>query len=301
MINNRQAGRRRGRGNGQRQGGNPGRPDNGNRIDSRARGNANQLYEKYKNLASDAQRQGDRVNTEYYLQFADHYFRVLSESRGRFEEQGQRRQRDDNFVNGFDSDFDGDEEFGDEGESIRAGEQGGDEQPRREAGARNDGQSRREDGQSRREEGQPRRDEARRDGRRDREAGGERDGYRDGGRRGDRRGLVSNGEGREAADGQAVETAEAAPALSASAPSAGMMVANDVGDTDSVQAEPRRRGRPRRERPVETVEADAAVIEAERLPPSLSAGNDVGPAEDAPKPRRRRTRTVEGGEVTSAG
>jgi hypothetical protein len=85
-MNNRQAGRRRGRG-GQRSQGNPNRgPDNGNRIDNRARGNAAQLLEKYKNLARDAQLSGDRVNTEYYLQFADHYFRVLSENRARFED-----------------------------------------------------------------------------------------------------------------------------------------------------------------------------------------------------------------------
>src|SRR6195952_4644649 len=85
INNNRQAGRRRGRG-GQRQGGNP-NAGNGNRIDNRARGNAAQLLEKYKALASDAQRQGDRGNAEYYLQFADHYFRVLAENRNRFEEQ----------------------------------------------------------------------------------------------------------------------------------------------------------------------------------------------------------------------
>jgi hypothetical protein len=91
LINNRQAGRRRGRGGQQqRPQGNPGRQDNGNRIDNRARGNAAQLLEKYKTLARDAQMQGDRVNTEYYLQFADHYFRVLAETRSRFEE--NRRQ-----------------------------------------------------------------------------------------------------------------------------------------------------------------------------------------------------------------
>ncbi|WP_363130270.1 DUF4167 domain-containing protein [Sphingomonas sp.] len=111
INNNRQAGRRRGRG-GQRQGG--GNPaGNGNRIDNRARGNAAQLLEKYKALASDAQRQGDRVNAEYYLQFADHYFRVLAESRSRFEEQNpnqnQRRGREDGF------DEDGDEGFEDDG------------------------------------------------------------------------------------------------------------------------------------------------------------------------------------------
>ena len=104
MINNRQSGRRRGRGggNGQRQGGGP--QGNGSRIDNRARGNANQLYEKYKNMAADAQRAGDRVNTEYYLQFADHYFRVLSESRSRFEEQQQQRRGREDF--GFEGGYD---------------------------------------------------------------------------------------------------------------------------------------------------------------------------------------------------
>jgi len=111
-MNNRQAGRRRGRG-GQRSQGNP---QGGNRIDNRARGNANQLYEKYKNLARDAQMQGDRVNTEYYLQFADHYFRVLNENRSRAEEH-QRRHRED-----ADDSFDND----DEGEDQRADEQRGD-------------------------------------------------------------------------------------------------------------------------------------------------------------------------------
>ncbi len=44
-------------------------------------------------LARDAQLAGDRVQTEYYLQFADHYFRVLSESRARFDEQNQQHRR----------------------------------------------------------------------------------------------------------------------------------------------------------------------------------------------------------------
>jgi hypothetical protein len=92
LINNRQGGRRRGRGGqrGQNLGGQP-----GNRQDNRQRGNAAQLLEKYKSMARDAQLAGDRVQTEYYLQYADHYFRVLSESRARFEEQNPRRQRDD--------------------------------------------------------------------------------------------------------------------------------------------------------------------------------------------------------------
>jgi hypothetical protein len=68
--------RRRGRGN------RPGGGGNGqqlNRIDSRARGNAPQLLEKYRKLAQDAHLNGDRVQAEYYLQFADHYFRVLAD------------------------------------------------------------------------------------------------------------------------------------------------------------------------------------------------------------------------------
>ena len=91
LINNRQGGRRRGRG-GQRPQGMSGRPD-GNRQDNRQRGNAAQLLEKYKALARDMQLAGDRVQTEYYLQFADHYFRVLEEGRSRFEEQNQRVRR----------------------------------------------------------------------------------------------------------------------------------------------------------------------------------------------------------------
>jgi len=95
LINNRQNNRRRGRGGGPRPNGpNPGN-DRGNRIDNRSRGNASQLFEKYKTLARDAQMQGDRVMSEYYFQFADHYFRVLSENRSRFEEQGQGRGRPD--------------------------------------------------------------------------------------------------------------------------------------------------------------------------------------------------------------
>ena len=114
MINNnrQQNGRRRGRG-GQRQGGGGGNQGNGSRIDNRARGNAAQLLEKYKNLARRRAAQGDRVNTEYYLQFADHYFRVLSEQRGRFEEQDRRAPA---VADGFDDDDDFD---GDDGDDAR--------------------------------------------------------------------------------------------------------------------------------------------------------------------------------------
>jgi hypothetical protein len=88
----------------------------GNRPDNRQRGNAAQLLEKYKTLARDAQLAGDRVQTEYYLQYADHYFRVLEENRSRYEEQqAQRRPRRDD--EDYDSDVEGDEELSGEAES----------------------------------------------------------------------------------------------------------------------------------------------------------------------------------------
>ncbi|MBB3764891.1 DUF4167 domain-containing protein [Sphingomicrobium lutaoense] len=84
MINNRQS-RRRGRG---------GQPNRGGpRGDNRQRGNAAQLLEKYKGLARDAQMSGDRVQAEYYLQFADHYFRVLEDHKAKQEDQQPPRQK----------------------------------------------------------------------------------------------------------------------------------------------------------------------------------------------------------------
>lgn len=157
MINNRQNGRRRGRGGGQRQGGGgQGQRDSGNRIDSRARGNAAQLLEKYRNMARDAQMSGDRVQTEYYLQFADHYFRVLADQRGRSDDQQPQRirHRDD-----FDQ-FDDLDEMGDEGEPIRAEEQPRVSEEGRQRGNREGGRDGGRDGNR-----ENRRDDSRRDDR----------------------------------------------------------------------------------------------------------------------------------------
>ncbi len=108
--NNSNNNRRRGRGNNNR-------PQGGgqqlNRIDSRARGNAPQMLEKYRKLAQDAHLNGDRVQAEYYLQFADHYFRVSADTRVRQDEQrGGRRDENSGEGGGYDQ---GDEnEFGNE-------------------------------------------------------------------------------------------------------------------------------------------------------------------------------------------
>ena len=125
MINNRQGGRRRGRG-GQRPPNVGGQP--GNRQDNRQRGNAAQLHEKYKNMARDAQLAGDRVQSEYYLQFADHYYRMLGEGRAKYEE--QRRHRGDDMS---DDDGDDDSMMDDGGEQQQNQVQQQQQQPEREA------------------------------------------------------------------------------------------------------------------------------------------------------------------------
>lgn len=106
MNNNNRNNRRRGRGN-RNQGGNGAQL---NRIDSRARGNAPQMLDKYKKLAQDAQHNGDRVQMEYYLQFADHYFRVIADNKARQDEQrgggGNRRNDERDSAEDFEDDFD---------------------------------------------------------------------------------------------------------------------------------------------------------------------------------------------------
>lgn len=100
----------------------------GSRLDNRQRGNASQLLEKYRALARDAQQAGDRVTAEYYLQYADHYYRVLGDYRDKQPEQGRQRGResfDDDSAgySGGSEDADGDDE--DDGDDR--GEAGGDD------------------------------------------------------------------------------------------------------------------------------------------------------------------------------
>lgn len=115
--------RNRGRGGG---GGGGGKPQhNANRaFDSngpdnvKVRGAAQHIFEKYQQLARDAGSAGDRVLAENYLQHAEHYFRVLramqpqrpvSEIMGR-----------DQFVSGYDIDFEDEGQNGDEGSEAEA-------------------------------------------------------------------------------------------------------------------------------------------------------------------------------------
>lgn len=84
----------------------------GNRSEQKIRGNPKQLIEKYKTQAREALQAGDRVQAEYFFQFADHYFRVLSEARANQAEKaaqqanqrrgGQNQNQNQNAANGSD-------------------------------------------------------------------------------------------------------------------------------------------------------------------------------------------------------
>ncbi len=256
-MNNRQSGRRRGRNNNSNnnnrsQSGGRGGVDQANRIDSRARGNGAQMIEKYRNLARDAQLAGDRVQTEYYLQFADHYFRVVSDFRARQEEKaaanGQERSHDrSREIRGVE-DFDGHDDSGFEAE----GEAGDD----RDTGGRDNG------GREGRE----------RDRRVDDDSRGNRQ-QRD---RGDR-----NDRSRRERDEDRADKAknEEADVDAGEAEAAG----------EAVPAPARRRG-PRRARETES-DNESAGIDTAVLPPAIgrTERSDEG-AEAAPAPKPRRTR-----------
>ena len=48
-------------------------------FNNRNRGNVSQQYNKYLKLAKEASRSGDRIQSEYYYQFTDHYYRIMIE------------------------------------------------------------------------------------------------------------------------------------------------------------------------------------------------------------------------------
>jgi hypothetical protein len=321
LINNRQAGRRRGRGGQQqRPQGNPGRQDNGNRIDNRARGNAAQLLEKYKTLARDAQMQGDRVNTEYYLQFADHYFRVLAETRSRFEE--NRRQ---NGGAAFDED---EQEYDEDGEPIARPEPRQAERQSEPRQSNGNGYNGNQDRQDRQDRGNQDR------GNRQNEANGNQQfGQQSGQQYGQQAGQYdderprsrNNGNGYEGNDRYARDDRNDRGGNDRNMGDRGNRASYAQDDEDRA---PRREAQPQREAPVReeaparqdaaaepapaaperprrgrpprrVVEEEApALFEAELLPPSLNI-SAVSAEEPEEKPRRRRGRPP-ASETTSA-
>jgi len=65
----------------------------GNRTHNKSQGNPKQNLDKYTAMARDARQSGDRVNEEYYLQFADHFQRLINERNASAGEQNNNAQR----------------------------------------------------------------------------------------------------------------------------------------------------------------------------------------------------------------
>jgi hypothetical protein len=279
LNNNRGNNRRRGRGNNRPQGGG----QQLNRIDSRARGNAPQLLEKYRKLAHDAHLNGDRVTEEYYLQFADHYFRVIADTRTRQDEQRQRR--DDRWQEPG-------EEGEEQGEFAGAEYQGYDQgygrqdrperAPREERGNREDRPREDRPREDRPREDRPR--EERRENRREREPRGEEPVE-----------TVSVSEV-EATEGQAPSIYE---------PAENPFVREPRGTRG---LRPRREDRrPRREAEAPAVEEAPVGFDPSILPPSFSVAREepadeasVG-AEEAPAPKRRARKPKAAAAVSEEG
>ncbi len=274
--NNQQNGRRRGRGGGQGGGGGgmpqraPGSQNYGNnRLDIRQRGNATQLLDKYKTLARDAAQQGDRVASEYYLQYADHYFRVLNEIRERQPEH-QRGPRpgydaddeDADVGNGYNPGYNASNE-GAQADNDRDDQQRYDNGQRGDNGQRNDGQRQYEARDSDDRQSQERPPQERQSERPSQERG-ERDGRRDNGRRDDQRQARGESRGRseyrdeprrdgrddnrEAAQAEALPEApdRDEPPMLAGLPGPATLSPVAAAEPASDEAPRRRRGRPRK-------------------------------------------------------
>ena len=283
-MNNRQNGRRRGRNNNNnnnnrpQSGGGRGGTDQANRIDSRARGNAAQMIEKFKNLARDAQLSGDRVQTESYLQFADHYFRVHSDFRARQEEKngGQPdrndRHREVRGVEDFDAHDDTDLDEG-QGDSDGEREDNRGERDNRERGDRND----RNDRGERNDRGD-----------RNQNRGNRRDENDD--NRGNRQPVRERAERSERPERPERERVEV-----------------EARDEDAVVAEAKPARAPRRSprRPRDEDEGGAGIDSAV-LPPAIGRpapapeADEAEAAEAAPKPRKRRTLAARSSDVEAA-
>ncbi|MBI1240008.1 MAG: DUF4167 domain-containing protein [Alphaproteobacteria bacterium] len=67
-----------------------------NGPDVKIRGNSQHIYEKYQQLARDANATGDRVMAENYLQHAEHYYRVIVAAQGALQASGQSGQNGSN-------------------------------------------------------------------------------------------------------------------------------------------------------------------------------------------------------------
>jgi len=102
-------------------GGHPNRTMESNGPDTKVRGPASHIYERYLQLARDAASSGDRVLSENYMQHADHYFRLVRQMQPAAPPPPER------FAN--EPELDGEEEAGGEAEGAEeaAAADGGDQ------------------------------------------------------------------------------------------------------------------------------------------------------------------------------
>ncbi|WP_417513055.1 DUF4167 domain-containing protein [Minwuia sp.] len=88
---------KRARGRTNRRSPNPNRSYESNGPDGKIRGNANQVYDKYSQLARDASASGDIVTAEGYWQHAEHYYRIMmSMQQNRPSQQSSQNDQQDN-------------------------------------------------------------------------------------------------------------------------------------------------------------------------------------------------------------
>lgn len=126
MKRQRGRGRRPGGGGGHQHNGNPNRTMESTGPDTKVRGPASHIHERYLQLARDAASSGDRVLSENYLQHADHYFRLVRQM-----QPAAPPPQPDRFTG--DPEFDGEEERApveaEAAEGAEAAPADGDEQP----------------------------------------------------------------------------------------------------------------------------------------------------------------------------
>jgi len=244
--------------------------NNSNRNNNRRRGRGNRQQ------GGGNQNRIDRVQTEYYLQFADHYFRVIADSRPRAEEgRGQRREERD-----FSNEEDGDE---DDFEGQRDGQRGGQQSRQRDDRQQRDDRPR----EDRPREDRPREDRPRED--RQREGRNSRS-QRQQGRRED----APTEEGEPGSEGVA---------------DAAFEPAENPFVRPGRTRDNRRTRAPRDTANEETAEmtSDAGEIDAAALPPSFSASaeSEGEPATTRKLPPRRRRKPAdddgEGDSLTAVG
>jgi len=69
---------------------NPNRTFDSNGPEIKIRGSASNVYEKYLQLARDANASGDRVMAENYLQHAEHYYRIMAAAQAQAQQYQQQ-------------------------------------------------------------------------------------------------------------------------------------------------------------------------------------------------------------------